>query len=331
MSTSIRIMIGASVALALNVSSAAVGQSWARKDRNEPRAREASPRGLEEQTITVGGVDRTYYLHAPRGRRSERARPLVLVLHGGGKGDGMTVAKSLGFTQLADRHGFVVAYPNGIDAQWNDGRGETYSGDLDASVDDVGFISALIDELVRTERVDPDRVYVTGISNGGMMTLRLGCELSDKLAAIAPIAANIPANIVEGCEPERALPVLVMNGTADPLVPWEGGEVHFGRKTMGEVVSTAETVGFWVERDGCGKTPSVRELPDRDTGDNSTVRVSTYAGGEGGSEVVLYAIEGGGHTLPGSAMPDIERLFGAKNMDIDGAAVIWDFFEKHTR
>jgi len=163
------------------------------------------------------------------------------------------------------------------------------------------------------------------------MTLRLGCELTAKLAAIAAVAANIPKNLINSCRPERPLPVLVMNGTDDPLVPYNGGDVHFFRKKMGEVVSTSETVSFWVKHNWCNSTPSMRDLPDRNRRDHSRVKVATYVNPNNGCEVVLYVIQGGGHTMPGSNMPDLPRILGHKNEDIDGAKEIWELFKRHTR
>lgn len=293
--------------------------------------RENTPENFELKYIVVDEVRRTYYIHFPPVHESSSQLPLVLLLHGGGKGDGLTPAKYLGFTSLADSQGFVVAYPNGIDSYWRDGRGYTHRGESDTTVDDVGFISQLIDHLVREHNLDPKRVYVTGMSNGGMMTLRLGCELSAKLAAIAPVVANIPKNIITNCRPTRPLPVLVMNGTDDPLVPYNGGYVHFFRKKMGEVVSTSETVSFWVKHNGCNSTPRMRDLPNRNRRDHSRVKVATYVNPNNGCEVVLYTIQGGGHTMPGSNMPDRPRILGHKNDDIDGAKEIWEFFKRHTR
>ena len=293
--------------------------------------RESTSESLELKSIVVDGMRRTYYIHFPPAHESSSQLPLVLVLHGGGKGDGLTPAKYLGFTSLADSQGFVVAYPNGIDSYWRDGRGYTHRGVSDTTVDDVGFISQLIDHLVREHNLAPKRVYVTGMSSGGMMTLRLGCELSSKLAAIAPVVANIPKNLINSCRPERALPVLVMNGTDDPLMPYNGGYVHFFRKEMGEVVSTSETVSFWVKHNGCNSAPSTRDLPNRNRRDRSRVKMRAYANPNNGCEVVLYTIKGGGHTMPGSDMPDRPRIIGHKNVDINGAKEIWEFFKRHAR
>lgn len=296
------------------------------------QTRENSPESLELNAIVVDGMRRTYYIHFPPAYESSSQLPLVLVLHGGGKGNGLTAAKYLGFTSLADNQGFVVVYPNGVNNYWRDGRGYTHRGVSDTTVDDVGFISQLIDHLVREHHFDPKRVYVTGMSNGGMMTLRLGCELSAKLAAIAPVVANIPKNIINSCRPKHLLPVLVMNGTDDPLVPYNGGYVHFFRKKMGEVVSTDETVSFWAKHNGCNSYPNTKKLPDRNRRDHSWVEVTTYTNPNNECEVTLYAIQGGGHTMPKrSNMPDRSRLLGHKNKDINGAKEIWKFFKRHVR
>ena len=122
-----------------------------------------------------------------------------------------------------------------------------------------------------------------------------------------------------------------MNGTDDPLVPYNGGYVHFFRKKMGEVVSTTETISFWVKHNRCDAVPNVEKLPDHDPGDHSTVTVTSYADPKNEHEVVLYTIVGGGHTLPGSDIPDRPRILGQKNNDIDGARVIWEFFKRHSR
>ena len=281
-------------------------------------------------TLQVGDVTRSYYVYRPAGARESGLLPVVLVLHGGGRADGDETAARTGYRRLADRYGFIAVYPNGMDAQWNDGRGKTYrrvTGNRDA--DDVGFISALIDHLVASDTADPARVYVTGLSNGGMMILRLGCELDFKLAAIAPVIANMPKAIAADCRPVGPLPVLLMNGTEDRLVPWDGGHVSVFRKTLGEVLSTNATLHFWVDQNACDARPNVTVLPDTNPDDGSSVRVFSYSGPGNDCDVILYAIEGGGHTFPGSPGRNMPRLLGNRNEDIDAAAVIWEFFAPH--
>ena len=277
-------------------------------------------------------IERTFYLHLPNGFNELESLPVVMVLHGGGKGDGDDIATHFGFNEIADIEGFIAVYPNGVESQWNDGRGKTFRrNEGNEDIDDVGFLSALIDSLIQNYKADPKRIYVTGVSNGGMMTFRLGCEITSTLAAITPVIANMPVNIANDCKPDSPLPVLIMNGTKDPLVPWEGGQVKFLGRKMGEVLSTENSVRFWVEHNKCFEEPVTVSLPDFDDEDESIVRVVTYKSNESDTEVVLYAVIGGGHNIPGSKTPDVRLLLGNKNNDINAAEVIWNFLKKHKR
>ena len=288
--------------------------------------------GLSLQPLTFDGRERSYYLHLPPGYTAVSRLPVVFVLHGGGRADGDEVAGRTGYNRIADREGFIVVYPNGVDARWNDGRGRTFRKSRDkADVDDVAYISGLIDRMVRDYKGDASRIYITGLSNGGMMTFRLGCEISGKLAAIAPVIANMPENNIGTCRPDAPLPVLLMNGTADPLMPWGGGSVGFLGKTMGRVASTADTVSFWRQHNHCSPVPKTELLADTDRNDGSSVTVSSYGNCLNNSPVVLYTIAGGGHSFPGGNIPDRPLLLGRKNNDIDAAEVIWAFFKAHNR
>lgn len=281
------------------------------------------------ETINVNGLQREYYIYNPRNNAGGARLPLVMFLHGGGKADGDEVAERLKMEALAEREQFLLVYPNGIGSQWNDGRGMTFGKSGDPLVDDVRFISELIDHLVRTYRADPRRVYVSGASNGGMMTLRLANELPHKIRAAAAIIANIPVNIVDSSRTGAAVPMLIMNGTDDPMVPYEGGQVTVLGKKYGAIVSTAETVNTWVRRNGCNNAPRVEQLPNKDRRDRSTVEVHHYSGGRRGSEVILYKINGGGHTIPGTGKGRRYPLVGVQNMDIYAPEVLWQFFERH--
>lgn len=287
--------------------------------------------GLDRKEIQVGNILRSYYVgRSPHAIEDEKS-PLVIVLHGGGKGDGLSPAKYLGFTSLSENEGFVVVYPNGVNDFWRDGRDHSFRDEIDAEVDDIAFISTLIVYLVAHQQVDPKRVYVTGISNGGIMTMRIGCELSTQVAAIAPIAANVAKNIYHSCTPQNPVPILLINGLDDPMVPYNGGFVGFKRHFRGRVVSTSESILLWVKINGCKTEPNRYYLPDRNPEDGTQILVTDYNSTQGHCGVTLYTVEGGGHTLPGSDVPDMPRLLGIKNNDIDGAAAIWTFFKAHSR
>ena len=296
--------------------------------------------GSHAWSLVHDRVKRTFRYHVPAGYDTSRQWPLLFVLHGGG-GTPDAVAKLTGFDRLADSAGFIVAYPAAVNRHWNDGRGVLRFKSQRENVDDVGFIARLIDRFAKEARADPGRVYVAGVSNGGMMCHRLGCELSGKVAAIASVAAAVPENleaesksnircrIAEGRhDGAKPVSVLMINGTADPLVPWQGGGVGLVAK-RGYVLSAPQSVRFWVERDGCVAEPDTSLLPHVDVNDSTRVRKEAYGRGGQGSEVVLYTVEGGGHTWPGGAARPAR--FGQCCRDMNATEVIWEFFRRHSR
>ena len=251
-----------------------------------------------EESLTVDGQRRTFRVHTPpdsapehTGSTTAAGLPVVIGLHGGG-GNGEQFERQSGLSAVADRSGFIAVYPNGTGRTqlltWNAGACCGYARDHE--VNDVRFIASMLDRLVGKYHTDPQRVYVTGLSNGAMMAYRLGCELADRIAAIAPVAGALN---VDGCRPSRPLAVLAVHGTADQLVPYRGGPP--ARSVPGSDTwqnrSVAESVGFWVDQDRCPTAPT-------ESRDGAVVRAS-HAPCAGGLEVVLYSIDGGGHAWPG--------------------------------
>ena len=266
------------------------------------------------ETLKVGTTGRHYELFVPSDTPN---LPLVIVLHGG-RGNGKQTERFVRFDEVAAREQFVVAYPDGVGHQWNDGRAEIATG-----ADDVAFIAALIDELAIVHHIDRHRVYVTGISNGGMMAYRLACDLADRIVAIAPVAGNVPA--VPPCQPTGAISVLAINGTADPLVPYDGGQVM---KTRGAVLAAQVSVAAFAARAGC-TSPTTQDEPDVDPADGSRTRRTRYAC-PGTIGVELLTIVGGGHTWPGAAQYLPRALIGPVSRDFDATERIWQFFVDHT-
>lgn len=289
-----------------------------------------------EGSIMVGGLKRTYLMHIPPDRDQSQPMPLVIALHGGGgSGSGMVETTQGGFNVLANEEGFVVVYPDAVENHWNDGRSKEevdYKAHQE-NIDDVGFISALIDQLIKEENVNPQRVYVTGMSNGAMMTYRIAAELSEKIAAAAPVDGNIPENLAANYTPGKPVSMLVINNTADPLMPWLGGDITgpFGNKKLGKVLSVSESIKLWVEHNQCSIIPAETTKLDNDPNDGTQVRRITYTGGLEGTEVILYAIEGGGHIWPGGSSKLRERVIGKTSQEINANEVIWNFFKKHAR
>jgi polyhydroxybutyrate depolymerase len=279
---------------------------------------------------------RTFHRYVPSSYNKSIRLPLVIALHGrGGSGESMVLVTLKGFDKLADKDGFIVVYPDGIELNWNDGRMDEEANDRAHrdNIDDVGFLSALIDSMIKDYNIDPKRVYVTGISNGAIMSYRLACEISHKIAAIAPVDGNIPVMLSPECYPASPVSVLAINNVNDPLVPYEGGNIYSSirKLNLGKVLSVDESIGFWVNRNQCSALPVVTEEPDLDPEDGTKVTKKEYFNSIDGTEVILYSVDGGGHTWPGGLQYLPSWIVGKTSRDINATEVIWAFFKKHSR
>jgi polyhydroxybutyrate depolymerase len=263
-----------------------------------------------------------------------------LLFHGGGSSPDDLTGES-GFKapykvwmDIADTEKFILVYPKGMmnpadGLGWNDCRGDATTN---PAADDVGFIDALIDEFLGSFDVDISRVYASGTSNGGHMSLRLALELSNRIAAAAPVVAAMP-NSSSCIALSHPISILFMNGTGDPLLPYDGGEVAPSMGGRGTVISTAESVSYWVSHNHADTVPAVVDFPDINTGDSSTVTRITYSNGSEGTQVVLYKVSNGGHVEPSvqeQYSPSLELLLGKQNHDIEMAREIWHFFRNKT-
>ena len=275
---------------------------------------EAAGQEAFRDSILHDGMQREFVLYIPDSYTGEEAVPLVLNFHGYGATDVQQMWYG-DFRAIADTAGFIIVHPqgtllNGV-THWNVG-GWT----IGSTVDDVGFVSALLDSLAAQYNLDASRIYATGMSNGGFMSFLLACQLSDRIAAIASVAGSMTPEIYNACNPQRPVPIMQIHGTADPVVPYEGG-------VWTEPLET--TLAYWVEQNQCTTTPEMMSFPDLDMTDGSTVEQALYGGGTQGVEVLHDKVEGGAHTWPSS-------IYGGAgtNWDINGSAEIWKFFSRYT-
>lgn len=275
--------------------------------------------------LQVGEFKRFYRIHVPPAYDGKTPLPLVLVFHGRSE-LARDIAEITRFSKLADRQGFIVVYPVGIREHWNDGRIATPIFAA-GNYDDVGFIATLLQRLEGSLAIDMNRIYATGMSNGGMFVQRLACELDGTFAAIGPVAGTLPVDITPRCTPKQPVSVIEFHGTNDAYVHWQGGSV---RAVGGKTLSVPKTVAHWRALDHCAETPDIEYGPHNDPDEPQRVRRERYGSCREGTEVVLYAIEGGGHTWPGG--PDDPLLFaGAVNRDISATNLIWRFFSEHPK
>jgi polyhydroxybutyrate depolymerase len=254
------------------------------------------------------GINRTYTLYVPASWTPEKHFPLLLSLHGYTQ-NGNEMMTFSGFNTYADEYGFIVVYPDGVSASWNVG----FAGG--STADDVGFLSALIDTLNTHYSVDLNRVYSTGFSNGGFMSYRLACELGNRIAAIASVSGTMTDGSLSSCQPHRNIPVMHIHGTSDMVVSYNGG---FGNASVDELLS------FWRSYNLCPATPTIVNLPDS-MQEGSTVQKQTWTPCNDSTEVVLYKINGGGHSWPGSIGT---TGLGNTNRDIIASDEIWKFFSR---
>jgi len=282
------------------------------------------------ETFNAGGVTRTYSAVIPKATPA----PLVLVLHGNTQ-QGVDMQTRTSWPQVAQREGFIAVFPDGLNRSWADGRSDaSRTGVLPPpGTDDTGFLTSLIAKFVNDGLADPKRIYVTGVSNGGAMTMTLVCRHAELFAAAGSVIANLTAEMAKACAPSGPVPILMMNGTADPLMAYGGGRGT--SRYAPDVLSTDATVAFWRKVNGCAEANRIAiALPDVNKDDKSTVtRFDSDCPVD--RDVVLYRVEGGGHRMPG-AFPDarfvgaVDAILGPQNRDIDGAETIWAFFKAHT-
>jgi polyhydroxybutyrate depolymerase len=286
---------------------------WVFAGVSAPRLHSQSGRN-ETLKFDHGGLPRISLIHVPSGYDGKTPLPVVLSFHGR-HGEGKDQQKLSHFDEVSDRHRFLVVYPDGIGKSWNalHGTGEAES----RGVDDVGFVRALLDRLAERYVVDKNRIYASGMSNGGFFAHRLGCELSERFAAIASVAGQMSPALAKICRPQEPVAVLDIHGTADRIVPYKGGKTDGG----GSLLSAEETVSIWRRLN--------KSAGEGETTTNGQVVCRTYQGGT--APVRFCTVTGAGHTWPGGFQYLPRLLVGATNRDVDASEMIWQFFAENPK
>jgi len=262
-------------------------------------------------TLTHDNLTREYILYVPASYDGNNPVPLVFNFHGYTS----TAFEQMNygdFRKIADEENFIIAHPMGTIG--DDGEPYFNAQWVADGADDIGFTGALIDTISSNWNINLDRVYSTGMSNGGFMSYTLACELSDRIAAIASVTGTMTLDQLNNtCNPENLTPIMEIHGTSDFVVPYTGNNF---------MAPTEAVIDFWVNKNQCDNTPSVRVIDDSAPLDGSTAEHYLYQNGLEGHEVEHYKIIGGGHTWPGT-------FFGNSNRDINASELIWEFFSKY--
>ncbi|MFI9506876.1 alpha/beta hydrolase family esterase [Nocardia sp. NPDC052566] len=310
------------LAVLLGVLTLALGVAGCR-DVGEPSA---APRGSSTvakdgrdttETITVDGKRATFVLHVPPGLPSNA--PAVLAFHGRG-GSGAQMAAKSGLNAVADANHFVVAYPDNFMEFRPASRTRS-------SANSVSYVTAIIDKLAVDQHISRTRVFATGVSLGGAYTQMLGCDAADKLAAIAPTLSGMPAGYVKRCNPSRPLSVYELHGTADPIVPYDGGTVvsRGGPGDGTEVLSAPDTAALWRTKNGCQPPAAPTTVPDK-VNDGTHITITATTSCRNNTQVQLVTVEGGGHIWPGTPQYLPESDIGKASQNLNTAQSIWTFF-----
>ncbi|MEQ1931311.1 MAG: PHB depolymerase family esterase [Parvularculaceae bacterium] len=298
----------------------------AERDGSAPQesAASATAAGLTRVELNVGGDNRYYLIYVPRSYKPGAPTPLVMVFHGGGA-NAEKMAGQTGFSALAEREGFIVAFPNGSpmrlkgSASWNTESGQFKDRSEKSGVDDVGFVRAALSRIKRDYNIDSRRVYATGMSKGGMFAYTLACRMSDEIAAIAAFSATMT---IARCEPTQPVAILHVHGTADRTVPLDGGK---GDLTAGgnNYPPVARGIDFWKSRDRCTAQEDVtKDGPE----------TTCYAYRSCVRDVKLCLIEGHGHGWPGKPAVKWQRQMKVNvSQTFDGTGEAWEYFETHPK
>jgi polyhydroxybutyrate depolymerase len=268
-------------------------------------------------TLQSGGVPRTA-LFIEHERLKKARRPVIIVLHGG-KGNGGRLRRHFGLGEVSRSSGAVTIYPEAIGDAWGDSAGP-------AAERDSQFIIDLVNKLVADGVADRRRIFIVGASSGGLIAMRLACEHSEIFSGAAALLAGLPADLGATCHPARPIRFMLIAGTADPLVPFRGGQANLPSSKM-QLLGADETLAVFGKANGCtdGRTTTV--LPDRDPKDGTRAYLDKLKGCK--APVELVRIEGGGHVIPGRGANGMRNeAAGLHNNDIDAAALIWEFFRR---
>jgi len=290
--------------------------------------------GVNADTNSVVRVDlqtneskREYFLYVPKSLNEDTSeRALVMFMHGGG-GTAKFAIREIGKSlfKLAEEDGFYVVFPSAVKKMWDFGVG-TVSENLEERIDDRSYFENVLDDVSSRLPIDQKRIFITGISRGGQASYFIACQFPGRIRAIAPVAMPLPAYLKNACQNGPPIGIAVINGTEDPLVPYDGGVITVGKKKRDEVLSTAETIKLWKKRNGCDSKLSTKTIinPARDLMHVEKTEWRTCTG----APVVLYRIVGGGHTWPSGKQYLPKIVVGRVNKDIDGAETAWKFFRE---
>jgi len=337
--------------LSLNPAWAQDAQQPQPQEESKPQAEQPPTQTQAQETqrhdakeeVEIDDHTRTFAVHLPQGYDSQQHYPVVILLHGRDQ-DAAEMARLTHFNEFADKDSIIAIYPNAVNGRWNIGVGQPpsyrrgpyrrgpygpgYPGprrppaeqrERPVRATDMQFLNRVLDRVTTHYSVDTRRIYTVGLGEGGFMAIRMGCNMADRIAAIAVVAAAMPKTL--NCIPSRPIPALFMNGTDDPIVHFDGGRYKDG---LIHLLSAEDTVKEWARLNHCAEKPSESKLPALQKGSKDT-KVYLFDGCKENAQVALYAVKDGGHTWPGGEQYMNEKEVGKTSHALDANETIWSF------
>ena len=284
-----------------------------------------------DDSLNSGGVFRTYKVYKPSVYDGTNAVPLLLNFHGLGSNNNEQMLGA-DFRGIADTANFIMVLPNGTAitaTALTGGLGFDMFGDVSRGINDVNFVSELLDSLIKKYNIDTTRIYATGMSNGGFMAYELACHLSDRVTAVASVTGSMQENRTAVCNATHPIPVMQIHGTTDGVVDYNGGSGAKGTIFYIPTVPVEDLVDFWVAHNNTSTTPTKTDIADTSSTDGSTVEHYVYSGGSRNATVELFKIIGGGHQWPGDTVT-AATAGENRNMDFSASKEIWRFFSQQS-
>lgn len=279
----------------------------------------------DKVTITVDGLNRKYLVYTPIGYDSSQSYPLVFVLHGRlASGEGTPRFTSM--NPVADEKGVIVCYPDGYKRSWADDRNTTTASQ--EGVDDIAFFNAMIDQIRLDYSIDEQRIYACGMSNGGFMSISLACHLSDRIAAVGAVTGNMAPDPSSYCTDTSPIGILLIGGTDDPISPYNGGVINENEGS--EAIGFPACFEFWRNQNDCVDIAQDSIWDDMDSDDGTTVVVHSHADCDSSVQVILYQVNGMGHTWPQGLQYGFEQNIGTVSQEFNGSRAILEFLLGHT-
>jgi polyhydroxybutyrate depolymerase len=322
------------------------------QSEQEPEAKQPPPQTQAQESqkhdaqeeIQIDEHTRSFVVHLPQGYDSQQHYPVVILLHGRDQ-DAAEMARLTHFNEVADKDSIIAIYPNAVNGRWNIGAGQPqpygrgpyrrrgpygpgYPGprrppgenrEGPARAGDMQFLHRVLDKVTTHYSVDTRRIYAVGLGEGGFMAIRMGCNMADRIAAIAVVAAAMPRSL--NCIPSRPIPALFMNGTDDPIVHYDGGRYKDG---LLHLLSAEDTAKDWARLNHCSEKPSESKLPSLQKGSKDT-KVYLFDDCKENAQVALYAVKDGGHTWPGGEQYMREKEVGKTSHALEANETIWSF------